>query len=206
MAAMTSNALTPRDEGSQKSIDNRVMMRGLDWDGYQTLLDLRGERPQPRMAYLDGVVELMTTGWDHERIKMRIGALLEAYMCELDVPFGSYGQWTLKREKAKAGAEADQCYQIGPDQTERFPDLAIEVVWTSGGIDKLEIYRRLGIGEVWFWEDGRINVYVLTNSGYELHAGSQCVPQVDLDLIGRFVEVPLQNEAIKQLREAIAKR
>jgi hypothetical protein len=38
MAAMTSSAL--------------------DWDGYQTLLDLRGERPQPRMAYLDGVVEL----------------------------------------------------------------------------------------------------------------------------------------------------
>ncbi|MEG4506483.1 Uma2 family endonuclease [Microcoleus sp. F6_B4] len=34
------------------------------------------------------------------------------------------------------------------------PDLAIEVVFTSGGIDKLQLYKRLGIPEVWFWEDG----------------------------------------------------
>jgi Uma2 family endonuclease len=205
MAAMTSSALTPHDEGSQKSIDNRVMMR-LDWDGYQTLLDLRGERPQPRMAYLDGVVELMTTGWDHERIKKRIAALLEAYLYEVDVDFGGYGQWTLKRKKAKAGAEADECYQIGTDQTKRFPDLTIEVVWTRGGIDKLEIYRRLKIGEVWFWENGRIAVYVLTNGSYELHHGSKCIPQVDLDLICRFIDVPRQNEAVKLLRAELAKR
>jgi len=36
-----------------------------------------------------------------------------------------------------------------------------EVVWTSGGIDKLEIYRRLGVGEVWRWKDSRIEIHVL---------------------------------------------
>ena len=30
------------------------------------------------------------------------------------------------------------------------PELAIEVVYTSGGIDILKIYRRLGVKEVWF--------------------------------------------------------
>jgi hypothetical protein len=28
------------------------------------------------------------------------------------------------------------------------PDIAIEVVWTSGGIDKLEVYRGLDVPEV----------------------------------------------------------
>ncbi len=40
------------------------------------------------------------------------------------------------------------------------PDLAIEVIWTSGGIDKLESYRGLGVGEVWFWREGRMEVFV----------------------------------------------
>jgi hypothetical protein len=34
---------------------------------------------------------------------------------------------------------------IGADQTRGTSDLAIEVTWTSGGIDKLEVYARLGV-------------------------------------------------------------
>jgi Uma2 family endonuclease len=55
----------------------------------------------------------------------------------------------------------DECYIVGPDQNKEVPDLALEVVWTSGGLDKLEIYRRLGVGEVWIWKDGRITVHAL---------------------------------------------
>jgi len=34
---------------------------------------------------------------------------------------------------------------IGADQSTKRPNLAIEVIWTSGGINKLEIYKRLGV-------------------------------------------------------------
>lgn len=30
------------------------------------------------------------------------------------------------------------------------PDIAVEVIWTSGGLDKLEIYRKLGRGKFGF--------------------------------------------------------
>ena len=203
MAAMTSSLVPPGELVS--TADDRVIMRGLDWRGYQTLLALRGERPQPRMAYLDGAVELMTTSWDHERIKKRIAALLEAYLYELDVAFGGYGQWTLQRQDVDAGVEADDCYQLGDDQAERFPDLALEVVWTSGGLDKLEIYRRLGVSEVWFWIAGAISVHVLTDRGYEPRERSTCLPKIDLALICRFVDVPTQSDAVKLLRDAIAR-
>jgi Uma2 family endonuclease len=59
----------------------------------------------------------------------------------------AYGAWTLKSPPNQSGLEPDECYLVG-DQDKPTPDLAIEVVWTSGGIDKLEIYGRLGIGEV----------------------------------------------------------
>jgi len=34
-------------------------------------------------------------------------------------------------------------------------------VWTSGGINKLKIYRSLGVGEIWIWKDSPIAVHVL---------------------------------------------
>lgn len=139
-------------------------------------------------------------------MKKRIAALLEAYLEDLDVDFGAYGQWTMKRERKKAGAEADDCYQLGRDQSERFPDIAIEVVWTHGGIDKLEIYRRLGVREVWFWIDDRITVHVLSEGIYQPHDRSQLLPQVDIGLITSLLDHELQSDAVKALRQELAAR
>lgn len=206
MAAMVSSKEgTIRPGEHVPTADERVVMYGIDWNGYETLLALRGERSQPRMAYLDGAVELMTTSRGHEWIKKRIAALLEAYLVELDIDFGAYGQWTMKKQKKKAGAEADDCYQLGRDQTERFPDIAIEVVWTHGGLDKLEIYRRLGVREVWYWIDDRITVHILTGDRYVEHDRSQLLPGVDIRLIESLLDLPLQSDAVKALRQRLAK-
>src|SRR6266850_3480391 len=85
--------------------DQRVVMYDVSWEAYETMLDVRGERPQPRMAYLDGALELMTTSYDHERIKSWISRLIDAYMLDAGIPFGCYGQWTMKRKPRAAGGE-----------------------------------------------------------------------------------------------------
>ena len=41
------------------------------------------------------------------------------------------------------------------------PDLAIEVVITSGGLRKLAAYHRLGVREVWFWIREALQIYEL---------------------------------------------
>jgi hypothetical protein len=41
------------------------------------------------------------------------------------------------RERAHRGGEPDDCYIVGADQSKDRPDLVIEVIGTSGGIDKL---------------------------------------------------------------------
>lgn len=187
--------------------DHRVVMAGLDWDRFEQLLAIRGDRSQPRMAYLDGAIELMTTSRSHEHIKSRIGILLETYMLDTGVPFEPAGSWTIKHQADEAGAEPDECYFVPfdpdgpvPDR----PDLVIEVVWTSGGLDKLEIYRRLGVPEVWFWIDGAITVHVLGSAGYEARDRSARVPALDFALVARLLELPLANDAVRGLRGAIA--
>lgn len=40
--------------------DQRVRMHGMSWSSYEALLDARGESPVPRIAYLEGELELMT--------------------------------------------------------------------------------------------------------------------------------------------------
>src|SRR5205809_735720 len=93
--------------------DQRVVMQRVSWDSYERLLEIRGDRSMPRMVYLDGALELMTTSEDHEDIKTRISRLLEVYMLEAGMEFGAYGQWTMRRKDREAGIEADECYRIG---------------------------------------------------------------------------------------------
>ena len=187
-----------------ETADHRVLMRGISWDHYELLLSMRSERPQPRMAYLDGELELMTTSRDHERLKCWIRALAEVYMLDVRIAFSGYGSYTMKEAPQLAGAEADQCYLIGRDQsTTRWPDLAIEVNWTRGGIDKLEIYRRLGVREVWFWENEEITVHALRDGCYVALPASEVIPGIDLALVATFLDESVMSDAIREYGAAL---
>jgi len=72
------------------------------------------------------------------------------------VEFRTLGSWTLQDRAADAGAEPDECYVFGDRPDAERPDLAVEVLWTHGGLNKLEIYRRLGVREIWVWAHARI--------------------------------------------------
>jgi Uma2 family endonuclease len=175
------------------------------WSHYEAELALRGEAPVPRLAYLEGVLEIMTPSKDHERIKSYIGRLVEAYALERGVDLSPYGAWTLKNAPRESGLEPDECYIVGADQSKETPDLAIEVAWTSGGIDKLEIYRRLGIGEVWIWRDETIEVHVLgvDRSTYERTDGSALFPELDVTELGSLLDRPTALQAVRAFRERL---
>lgn len=204
---MTAMATQIRKGEIVETADHRVLMNGISWEHYELLLAARGERPQPHMAYLDGVLEIMATSEDHERIKCWLRSLLEVYMLDSGMDFGGVGGFTMKQELKRAGIEPDQCYRIGSDQTRgRWPDLAIEVVWTHGGIDKLEIYRRFGVREVWFWIDEEIEIYSLSNvkrTRYSRQEASAIVPGIDLSLLIGFLDEPVMSTAMRAYRERL---
>jgi Uma2 family endonuclease len=147
-------------------IDQRIVLQGVAWTDYQRLLDLRGERSVPRLTYLGGELELMTPSLDHEWLKKRLARLIEAYAELSAIPLEGFGSWTLRSELLRRGAEADECYLLGPlSGPPDLPDFAIEIVWTRGGIDKLEVYRGLGVPEVWIWQDRQLRFYALGDDG-----------------------------------------
>jgi len=183
----------------ERTVDQRVYLRGVSWDDFEKLLAIKGDDLVPRVAYLEGTLELMTPSEDHEALKKRIARLLEAYAEELGIELEGIGSWTLKRQREKRGVEPDECYSIGRVRA-KMPDLAIEVNWTSGGIDKLDIYRGLGVREVWMWDQGQIVVFALRGAAYERLTRSEILPQLDIGLIQSALDAPTQTAAVRELR------
>jgi len=182
--------------------DQRVTLHDVTWSDFELILQIRGDRAGVRMTYLNGVLELMTPSVDHEGIKKTIARLLEAYAEEKGLPFNGFGSWTLKNARRARALEPDECYALSLGRPTS-PDLAVEVVWTSGGIDKLEVYRGLGVREVWFWREGVIEISVLTGDQYEPRERSVLLPDLDLVELARHIDPENQTESVRRYRQAL---
>ncbi|MFZ4789808.1 MAG: Uma2 family endonuclease [Candidatus Competibacteraceae bacterium] len=185
-------------------IDQRVYLHDIDWQGYEALLAMRGEQCGTRVTYLDGALELMAPSINHELFKTLLARLLETYADECGIELNGYGSWTVKNAEKECGFEADECYVVGlRDGLPDIPDIAIEVIWTSGGIDKLEVYRGLGIPEVWFWKKGALQFFLLRDNAYQAAARSRLLPDLDPALIARFMNESSQTQAVRAFRAAL---
>jgi hypothetical protein len=89
--------VTPLVDTARERADQRVVMYGVSWSAYEAQLALRGDAPVPRVAYLDGAMELMRPSRDHERLKSYLGRLVEAYALETGIDLSPYGAWTLRK-------------------------------------------------------------------------------------------------------------
>ncbi|HEY4186088.1 MAG TPA: Uma2 family endonuclease [Polyangia bacterium] len=143
---------------------------------------------------------------EHEALRSLIGCLVEVWCLERGVEFNVYGSWTIENEESQRGVEADECYVFGGVLKPHRPDLAIEVIWTSGGLDKREIYRALGVRELWFWRRGRLTAHVLRANGYEEIIGSEVLAGSDLVQLASFLDRPTTSQAIRDHRAALAER
>lgn len=192
---------------AQSQKQTPLLFEALTWREFKAVEQLL-DRPGYRLSFLDGTLEIrQMPGEPHETVKERIGALLELYLLAAGFDFKPTGSMTLENEAAGVKREADKSYKLAPGRS--LPDLAIEVVFTSGGINKLEAYKRLKIPEVWFWEDGVLEIYHLRREGdqlrYEKIANSEAVPGIDLELFLRCVNMANHVDAIKTFQQAIQK-
>lgn len=180
-SVLLADRLASRDDGPKE--DHFVVLDGVSWSDYERLMKLRGEGSVPRLAYEQGVLELISPSEDHEAIAFWVGRLTEVWCDVNDIEFSRIGHWTLKDKRQLTGVEPDACYVFGERRSRvsgRRPDLAIEVIWTSGGIDKRDLYRRIGVPEIWSWRRGRISVHVLRRRGYREVPRSEILPGIDL--------------------------
>lgn len=194
--------------------DHRVVLRRATWEDYERLLAMRGDHSAPRYTYLEGELEITSPSRSHEAIKSLIGCLIEVWCLERNIEFETLGSWTLKDRAVQRGIEPDECYVFGAKRDATGPDLAIEVIWTHGGIDKLEVYRKLGVAEVWTWSKGTIQVHVLNTElstdvntdHYEQSAESRVLPGLDHAELATFLDQPTTSAAIRAYRARLQGR
>ncbi|MEH1811077.1 MAG: Uma2 family endonuclease [Nostoc sp.] len=198
--------MTPATIATPKK-ESPLLFEGMTWREFKAVEQLL-DRPGYRLSFLNGILEIRRMpGEPHETVKKRIAALLELYLLMTGFDFTPTGSMTLESETVAVKREADESYKLAPGRM--LPDLAIEVVFSSGGINKLDAYKRLKIKEVWFWEDGVLEVYHLRGEDNTLHyekvSSSEEVKGIDLDLLLRCMNMVNHVEAIKTFQQALQK-
>lgn len=151
-----------------------------------------------KFAYLDGTLEIMTINQEHEDTKSTIVRLLEVYMDEKNIRFYKRGGPSLGDKALGARSGLDESYNL--ETKKQFSDLVIEVIVTSGGIDKLAGYQRMGVTEVWFWDDGILAIHHLRSNGYERVSKSELLPDLPQDVFTRYITYYDQHDAASEFR------
>ena len=186
---------------SNLEIEQRLLLPKIySWQEFEVLENLLATGGL-RITYLDGWIELMTVGEPHELIKKSLAILLEAYFIIQGIEFVPVGNATRRGEEKGTSFEPDESYYLGEKKAN--PDLAIEVILTSGSLAKLEKYRRFEIPEVWLWENNQLQVYAFISSEYHLVPRSQLLPDLDIDLLVSCVQMPSRLEAMRAFRNGL---
>lgn len=192
---MLINAKLPISSDRLNQQDQTLRLAGMDWSDYEQLLS--DDYPGYLASFFNGVITLMSPSINHEKISQILPILIAAYCRQFKLIYFPRGSSTLKK-KPLVGKEPDVSYAFGIDKD--IPDLAIEVIFSSGGIEDLEKYRILGVLEVWFWQDNELTFYRLVDAGYQEVEVSVCLPKLAAKDLVVFVnrgltESPLTIEA-----------
>lgn len=179
-----------------------VTLHGINWEQFKAIEAQLENNREARLTYLAGVLEIMAPiGSEHEYIKRTLGLLLEAYMREKGIRFYATGGFTLEASGYASGIP-DESYCIG--SRKEVPDIVIEIIVTSGTINRRELYKPLKVPEVWFWKSNQLRVWSLNAAGeYEEVNRSEFFPDLDLALLLRYLGHPDQYDAVNEFVQAI---
>lgn len=161
------------------STDQRIIHSDISWQQFKLIQTGFSEARKVRLFYSDNTIEILMPGREHEFFKTIIGMLIELFCLETVVEFEPSGSTTQEQE-GEVSAEPDESYSFGTSKL--MPDLVIEVIFPSGGPNKLRRYQVLNIPEVWFWQDGVFSLYRLRKNGYVSISRSEIPELVSLDI------------------------
>ncbi|MCI0463253.1 MAG: Uma2 family endonuclease [Gemmataceae bacterium] len=179
--------------------EQRVVLNNVSWQTYEALLR-ELDRTGVRLTYDNGVLEIMTLSFPHERYVKRFARLIEFLAFELNISLEPGRSTTFRKEAEKRGLEPDECYWIQNEPrmrnkadfdplTDPPPDLAVEVELLPAALNRMMIYASLGVPEVWRFDGEALGVYRLGSGGqYEPADRSAAFPFLPLEEVARFLQ------------------
>ncbi len=192
--------------------EKRVVFNHLSWLSYRQILQALGENNRAHLFYDRGTLEITMTLEEHEFYRELIGLFIRILVVELGLKIKSMGSTTLAREDLERGAEPDNAYYI-QNQAKVLgkrinltedppPDLVVEVDITHTDINKLELYARLGVPELWRFNGEIWRIYRLEKGVYQEGEFSPTFPLVPKTKLYEFLATAQEDEvkAEKNLR------
>ncbi len=117
------------------------------------------------------------------------------------IRFYGRGGFTLEQAGYASGTP-DESYCIGTDK--EIPDIVIEVIVSSGSINRKELYKPKRVPEVWFWKSKQLRIFHLNYTGeYEEVSRSCFFPDLDTALLLKYLDYPDQYDGVNEFTQAI---
>jgi Uma2 family endonuclease len=179
--------------------EQKIILHNVRWETYISLLADHLDRSAPRFTYDRGELEIMSPSSQHEKYNRAISLFVEVLAEEWNIDVENFGSTTFTREDLERGFEPDSCFYIQSEplvagktridlSLDPPPDLVIEIDITSPSIDKLPIFARLGVPEVWRYDGNRALILRLESDGYTERDESAVLPRVTAALLTEFLE------------------
>lgn len=172
-----------------------VVLHNVSWQTYQALLADMGEHRATRLAYDRGILEIKMPSKLHELINRLLERIITTLTEELGMNVLPLGSTTFNREPQ--GVEPDSCFYIQNSDRVNLednepldlpPDLVVEVDITSSSRSRLNIYKIMGVPEIWRYNRQGFAILQLREGEYVECESSLTFPKISAQFLTALVE------------------
>ncbi len=184
------------------TVAEKHLYYGVSWDAYLKLLsDLGDGRPGGiRLAYMDGILEIMSPKRLHEQITRLVDMILTLMTFEMGMNLDNCGAMTMRLDVQEKGGEPDSCFYIANEAKVRGvveidlkihppPDVVLEVDITSPSLDKMKLYAAAEVPEVWRYDGAQMQFFVLHDQEYQASIHSRSFPPLTSERLADFIKL-----------------
>lgn len=185
--------------------ETRIVLPDVGWEVYDLLSDSLRDGSPIRMTYDGKDLEIMTTSGYHDYFRYVLGVFVHEVAMAFAIPMMGAGQTTWKRPELTRGLEADESFYFRPDKIEidravikrrskdiadyPNPDMAIEVDISPPEVDREDIYKKLKVAEIWYFDGEDVTIEQLGEDGnYTVAEQSRFLPIKAVEIRRRLVE------------------
>ena len=176
-----------------------MIVPDVSWEDYQQLVAEANKQNGVRLTFAQGSLEIMSPLPIHEKYKEFLLRLMDRLSTLMGFDLESLGSTTFNQEWLDNGVEPDTCFYIknaakiiGKNRIDLAvdppPDIAVEIDISHRSTTKLKIYEELRVPEIWLYDEQKLQILLLTETGYADSPTSQSFPFLTSEALTQFLE------------------
>jgi Uma2 family endonuclease len=157
----------------------------------------------------------MSPSTEHEEHNRTVALLAELFAEEAGLDVRNVGSMTFRRQDLGRGFEPDSCFYVQNEgnvsgkahidlASDPPPDPVVEVDIPSPSLNKLPIYARIGVPEVWRYDGGRLEILRLERTEYASDPRSAVLPPLTSSVLSDLLaesKVKKRRNWMREVRE-----